>query len=249
MHTPDELAAFLDRGYLHVPGALDADEIEELRRAFTAAGGERAWKVSQPDVLKERAFIALIEHPAILGRMRALFGDWTQLLSIDTLYQGPRSSSPERGWHRDFWMPGDVPLSVNTIVYLDDMVAERGPTAVIPGSQRGVSTMPDDRLDQRHPAEIEVPARAGDLVFINSALWHSGGRNRSDGPRRALYAYYGWWWLKRYDLERPLPGECLVGASPQRLRLLGLDQPQYDLHLFPRSGTVFDTLAQVPIPG
>ena len=44
----------------------------------------------------------LIEHPPILDRHRAIFGNQVQLLQYDLLRQGPRNSAfPERSWHRD----------------------------------------------------------------------------------------------------------------------------------------------------
>ena len=42
---------------------------------------------------------------------------------------------------------------------------------------------------------------AGDAILINGAIWHTGGCNRSGGLRRAVYLYYGYWWLRRFDVE------------------------------------------------
>jgi ectoine hydroxylase-related dioxygenase (phytanoyl-CoA dioxygenase family) len=79
---------------------------------------------------------------------------------------------------------------------------------------------------------VAVHASAGDAVFINSAIWHSGGRNRSDGLRRAIYLYYGYWWLKPYEADQQRPWQALEGAGEQRLRLLGVKMPAPDLHQY-----------------
>ena len=69
-------------------------------------------------------------------------------------------------------------------------------------------------------------------MFINSAIWHTGGRNRSDGLRRGIYLYYGYWWLKRYESHEALPWQALQGASEQRLPLLGVKMPDRDIHMY-----------------
>ena len=75
-------------------------------------------------------------------------------------------------------------------------------------------------------------ANAGDAVFINSAIWHSGGSNRSEGLRRGIYLYYGYWWLKRYEFDTLLPWQALENASEQRLKLLGVKMPGHDIHQY-----------------
>jgi ectoine hydroxylase-related dioxygenase (phytanoyl-CoA dioxygenase family) len=184
-------------------------------------------------LLKHQTFIDLIEHPPILDRHRAIFGDQTQLLQYDLLRQGPRNETfPLRAWHRDFVFPGEYPISINTILYLDDMMDERGPTYVLPGTHRGTANPPTSRVNEPLEGEVAAYAAAGDAVFINGAIWHTGSRNRSDGPRRSIYLYYGYWWLKPYEADQQRPWQCLANASEQRLRLLGVKMPQADLHQY-----------------
>lgn len=229
--TDDEKAFFLERGYLHARGVLDLAHLHRIRAEF-----DRVWalgrRCNQHELLQHPDLIDLIEHPPILERHRALFGNQVQLLQYDFLRQGPHSDFPERSWHRDFVPPGDWPLSVNTILYLDDMTPEKGPTLVVPGTHRGTELPPADRRDQPLDGEVAVLAQAGDAVFINSAVWHSGGRNRSDSLRRGIYLYYGYWWLKPYEAEQQRPWQCLEGASPERLSLLGVRMPDSDIHQY-----------------
>ena len=77
-----------------------------------------------------------------------------------------------------------------------------------------------------------VMADAGDALFINSAIWHSGSRNQTDGLRRGIYLYYGYWWMKRYEMDQTLPWQALEGATESRLQLLGLRMPDRDLHMY-----------------
>jgi ectoine hydroxylase-related dioxygenase (phytanoyl-CoA dioxygenase family) len=231
--TQEEKASFLERGYLLAKGVLDPQHLHRVQEAFDKVWEAESPSVAQHKLLKYPTFIELIEHPAILGRHQAIFGDQTQLLQYDLLRQGPKSDFPYRAWHRDFSFPGDIPLSINTILYLDDMTPDKGLTYVVPGSHRGTALPPKEGRNDSLPGEIGVIAEAGDAVFINSAIWHSGGRNASDGLRRGIYLYYGYWWLKRYGLDQPpLPYQAFEGASEQRLRLLGVKMPQRDLHMY-----------------
>lgn len=118
------------------------------------------------------------------------------------------------------------------IVYLDRMDDANGPTYVVPGTHRGVELPPADARGEPLPGEMPVHAEPGDAVFINSAIWHTGSRNQSQGLRRGIYMYYGYWWLKRYESGFALPPECLEGATETRLRLLGYRMPDSDLHIY-----------------
>ncbi|MEM7348596.1 MAG: phytanoyl-CoA dioxygenase family protein [Chloroflexota bacterium] len=230
MHTSTERAFFLEHGYLHIPGVLNQEELVHYRAEF-----DRVWALEQPKVnqhrlLKYDSFIQLIEHPAILQRQKAIFGAQTQLLQYDLLQQGPHSDYPARSWHRDFIFPGDRPLSINTIVYLDEMTDERGPTRVIPGSHRGEMYPPAESRHDPLLGEEAVYASAGDVCFINGAIWHTGGSNQTAGLRRGIFLYFGYWWLKRYEAETELPWQAKQNASQQRLELLGLKMPDRDIH-------------------
>lgn len=232
MITPEERDFFLEHGYLHVPGVLSGDHLTLIQDEF-----DRVWEMEKPKVnqhrlLKHQAFIDLIEHPPILDRQQAIFGQQVQLLQYDLLRQGPHSDRPPRAWHRDFVFPGDRPLTINTIIMLNEMTEERGPTRVVPGTHLGMQLPPPALRNQPLPGEVAVYAQPGDAVFINGAIWHTGGCNRTDGVRRGIYLYYGYWWLKRYESEQTLPWQALENAPEQRLRLLGLKMPDRDIHQY-----------------
>lgn len=232
MKTDAEQAFFLEHGYLHVQGVLDREQVDFYRTEFDRVWEQEAPKVNQHKLLKYQSFIDLIEHPPILERQQAIFGNQTQLLQYDLLRQDANSNMPARSWHRDFIFPGDRPHSINTIVYLDPMSHERGPTCVVPGTHRGEEYPPLDRIHTSLPGEVEVLAEPGDAVFINGAIWHSGGANRTQGLRRGIFLYFGWWWMKRYEHETDLPWQAKANSSELRLQLLGLKMPDRDVHQY-----------------
>lgn len=238
MYTVDEMRFFQEQGYLHAPNVLSADEL-----AFYRAEFDRIWEIEgktgrvwQYQLLKYQSFIDLIEHPNILGRIKAVFGNQSQLIAYDLLRQGPENSMKERSWHRDFTFPGDRPLAINTILYMDEMTEQRGPTRVVPRTHLGEQYPPPDQSNDPLPGEVACYGAAGDACFINGAIWHTGGKNKTTGLRRGIFLYYGYWWLKRYNEDTALPWQALQNASEARLKLLGVKMPDRDLHMYDPMG-------------
>ena len=110
---------------------------------------------------------------------------------------------------------------VNSMVMLDDMTPDNGPTRVVPGlAQMGadqrarrehgrgekIEVTPEDRADHArwtrwppHPKEIKLTGKAGSVAVINGSIWHGGTRNDSGAPRRVLHLAIG-----RRDLPQQL---------------------------------------------
>jgi ectoine hydroxylase-related dioxygenase (phytanoyl-CoA dioxygenase family) len=233
MITSKEKSFFLEHGYLVVENILEGAYLKQVQAAFDEAWeAENAPPCNQHRLLKYPAFRELIEHGPILDRHRAIFGQQVQLLQYELLRQGPRSEVPERTWHRDFAFPAEQPLAINTILFIDDITPAQGPTRVVPGSHKLADGPPAAKIHEPLQDEIAVTCPAGSAIFINAPIWHSGSRNVSDGLRRGIYLYYGYWWLKRYDADQELPWQALEDASEERLRLLGLKMPDRDLHMY-----------------
>ncbi len=232
MITPEEKAFFLEQGYLHVPGVLSGDYLAHIQSEFDRVWDLEKPRVSQHELLKYESFIKLFEYAPILDRHRAIFGAQVQLLQYDLLRQGARHQGKSRSWHRDFTFPGERPLAINTIILLDNMTEERGPTRVVPKTHLGERVPSSEEKNAVLPGEVAVYAAPGDAVFINCAIWHTGGINNTDSLRRGIYLYYGYWWLKRYNWEKALPWQAFEGADEQRLRLLGIKQPDWDIHMY-----------------
>jgi ectoine hydroxylase-related dioxygenase (phytanoyl-CoA dioxygenase family) len=80
--------------------------------------------------------------------------------------------------------------------------------------------------------EAAVRVRRGTAVVFNAQLWHSGGRNDSDRPRRALFPYFGHYWIKRMDefYRRPLPDYVVNHQDPLVRQLFGLGLTTESVH-------------------
>jgi ectoine hydroxylase-related dioxygenase (phytanoyl-CoA dioxygenase family) len=90
--------------------------------------------------------------------------------------------------HRDIrTFSGDMPLLLNTLVMLDDFTSENGATFMMTGSHKK-EQKPTDEEFYWH-AEQALGA-AGSILIFNSNLWHAGGNNQTDLPRRSVTPMY-----------------------------------------------------------
>src|SRR5438309_856361 len=168
MITEQEKDFFLEHGYLAVEGVLAGAHLTAIQQAFDDVWEAEGNKhVTQHGLLKYQPFIDLIEHPPILDRHRAIFGNQVQLLQYDVLRQGPHNTAfPERSWHRDFVFPGDRPLAINTILFIDDIRAATGPTRVVPGSHRGEAVPSHEQRGRALEEEAFTSAFGGGEVAV-----------------------------------------------------------------------------------
>jgi ectoine hydroxylase-related dioxygenase (phytanoyl-CoA dioxygenase family) len=134
---------------------------------------------------------------------------------------------------------------VNSMVMLDDMTADNGPTRVVPGSHKWVPinvpdvnmgevteirVTPEDRAimptdpTAPHPQEVRVTGKAGSVAVINGHIWHGGTRNESGAPRRVLHLAIGRRDLPQQLNEREhLTPELLERSGPAHRFLLDIE--------------------------
>jgi len=115
-------------------------------------------------------------------------------------------------------LPRPRPLmGIGTMVSLDEFTADNGATTLIPGSH----LWGDDRKPTR---EEMIPALmpAGSMVYFLNTLWHSGGANTSNKPRRSLTIQYCQPWLRTYEnMTVAIGWEDLDQVPKKLLSLLG----------------------------
>lgn len=221
--------SFAKDGFHLIRAALSEPELDRLRAEFDALFDAHPSGVDQTILLTSPTFIELLHHDRIQRYAREVYGEQLQLLMY-ALRRGHPGRGGDRNWHRDFDFVTDRLIAMNMIVYLDPMPAADGATVVLPGSHRQrVSPVanPSDIV----AGEIPVPAEPGDVLLNWSTLVHSGTPRNSGTPRRLVLLYFGPWWLKRYEHDRPVPWQGIVDAPQERLTLLGLRPPGRDLHV------------------
>ena len=104
--------------------------------------------------------------------------------------------------HRDVRSFQPWPMVLNTLVMLDDFTVENGATQLFRHSA-------DKRPTEAEFAlwHIPVVGNAGDVLLFNSNIWHRGGVNTTDKPRRSLTPMFCRPWVKpQFDYCRALAG-------------------------------------------
>lgn len=224
-------AAFEIEGYVVVRGLLTPSEADGAYASFdeiSAVGvsGERE-SGNERTLARVPLMLDALTRPRLHAALEPVFGDDLQLLSYDSLETAPHGGR-SRDWHADFGFRAPVTLSANVGLYLQDMTDDVGPLHVVPGSHRWDSGPTEGQRHEPIEGERKVPLTAGDAVVFDAQLWHTGSRNETDRPRRAVFAYFGRYWMKRMDAyyETPLP-DSITGseASPLLRQLFGIQAP------------------------
>jgi len=126
----------------------------------------------------------------------------------------PLHSDVQKRFKGDWWL-------TNSLIMVDDMTLDNGPTRIVPGSQHwpelnvpGENVMPSEVTDPDllafdaypedpfapYPGEVLVTIPAGSVAIFNSSCWHGGTRKKTDARRRMLHMTY-----TRRDLKQQLP--------------------------------------------
>jgi ectoine hydroxylase-related dioxygenase (phytanoyl-CoA dioxygenase family) len=191
-NTPQRelLRALEQDGYIVVPDVLDPMSIERLLLAFESAPpqADGTQHVAVTATTRELAtWNALEEFPLIAAAGAHVLG---RPYRVSAHGRNPLPGFGQQGLHAD-WRPraSTEPYYALTAIWmLDDFTIENGSPRVVPGSHRTAQPIPKSLAQPlaRHPAEKVVTGRAGSVLIFNGHLWHSGRRNDSKGPRRAI---------------------------------------------------------------
>jgi ectoine hydroxylase-related dioxygenase (phytanoyl-CoA dioxygenase family) len=230
-----DLTKFNELGYVVLDGLLSAADAARLYRCLADErqvpvrnGGQSG---NERHLLTEPQLRSVVLDRRLLETVQAVLGPDLQLLAFDSLDIPPRAG-PDRQWHADFRERFDRTICVNCAIYLMDMDDKTGPLYVIPGSHRWDRGPRADEVDVPHPLETKVPVCAGSAVLFDAQLWHTGSHNATDRPRRALFAYFGHYWMKRMDAfyRAPLPREILESSDELTRQLFGLGEIGPSVH-------------------
>ena len=143
--TPElqqEVSFFLKWGYLVVENAVSERQVAVLRGALDDTVRDRDEPFTHRLLEEDDRFAFLLDNPPVLRRITALLGTCVQLHSATARVTRP--GEPDQDWHRDGPWPvdpdgtpiGGTPGQINCGYYLDELTAENGPIAIVPGSQR-----------------------------------------------------------------------------------------------------------------
>jgi ectoine hydroxylase-related dioxygenase (phytanoyl-CoA dioxygenase family) len=184
---------------------------------------------------RSRSFVDLAAHPTVLATLDRVLGDHAtsyQLHLTQIIEIGP--GEPAQLVHRDQWafdfftFPSGFEVECHTMWAMSDFTEANGATRVIPGSHQ----WPDK---QRPTVEETIPAEMpkGSVLFYVGSLYHGGGPNRSDAPRRGVNVGYTLSWLRQEENQYlACPPEVARELPEDVARLAGYRRGAYALGYF-----------------
>jgi hypothetical protein len=233
-----------DRGFVRLGGFIAPERRQRLadriQALFDAEGAHAGSEFKQEPgarrlanlVDKGAIFVECIVEPEVLNYVAHVLGGRFKLSSLNARSANPRNrvSQPlhvDAGALPDaqgYWV-------CNTVWMLDDFTPENGALRVVPESHRRGRRPQDALADpaQPHPEEVLVTGRAGDLLVMNSHLWHGGTANDTDRPRLALHAFYCRWDKPQQQYQKALlRPETQAALDATARAVLALDDPLND---------------------
>lgn len=234
--SPGELTA-LDRfifeswGYFVIPAVLSEEEAAECYAACERmhAGRDRSFGQLGRGYELEPALERLIDHPAVLPKVRGLYGDRFVLQACWNTMQPARSGVG--GWHQDGSSAYDykqlgypVPLIQLRASFLltDQSEPGTGNMELIPGSHRAQVPLPEEVRQERGEVPIGhvICAPAGSVLVFHNAVWHRTYTHNGDRDRYTAHYIYSPPWVRSADRFGNSP-DFLERTTPLRRALMG----------------------------
>lgn len=157
-------------------------------------------------------------HENVLPIVEAIFDKECLLSSFCSLVLGPGQEA--QPMHEDTQLiplpRPHIPITLNAIWALSDFRNDNGATRIVPGSHK-LDHAPEYG---RQYDSVVATMPAGSVMLFDSALWHAGGANESDGRRFAFSCAYCWGWMRQQEnLQLGIPKE-VAARFPRRLQEL-----------------------------
>ncbi|OYD76192.1 UNVERIFIED_ORG: ectoine hydroxylase-related dioxygenase (phytanoyl-CoA dioxygenase family) [Burkholderia sp. CF145] len=197
--TKDFHMESLDRvGFFVLKGAVSKAKVEEIRVKLYAAyeaqiaevGGEENLKKIKDDGIARALFAYdpifikdVLCNSATEPYLAAALDTNYTLYSQVGVFSKPRNELYQVAWHREVQYQHFTvsrPLAVQTLFILNDFNEETGGTYFLPSSHL-FEKFPSDEFVLRN--QVQPVLEPGDIVVMNSMLYHRAGVNRSNADR------------------------------------------------------------------
>ncbi|QTN30432.1 phytanoyl-CoA dioxygenase family protein [Rhodoferax sp. AJA081-3] len=123
-----------------------------------------------------------------------------------------RSSTGAMPYHIDSFIPygGDYSSVVQCMLFLNHSTSQNGCTLAVPGSHKSAAYAPQGF----NPQAVAIEAEPGDMVVVDSRIWHATLANEANTSRWALIATFCRWYIKQsYDYPRVLSRAVFDGLK------------------------------------
>ena len=236
---PDQRQFFDDNGYLVVPGALTATEVESLTQISDRMIGQcdraenQHYVQLRPGIVEEPSFHPLLAHDATLPLVVQLLSTNINLHTTEIIYKFPESEAaePSRGWHRDIGMTQDlgpahiVRGGIKVGYCLTDFhEPQSGFTLFAPGSHKLPTPLPipEGRIDPENVVDLRL--NVGDAFLFENRVYHTSAPNLSERTSKVIIFGYSYRWMggRRDNMEQVWPERSVLEPRDEiRKQLLG----------------------------
>jgi len=163
---------------------------------------ERIWNSLQKTCFQDpQSFIDYYSNEVLALASKAWLGPGYQMTAqVNIVKPGSKAQSPHRDYHlgfqrdevvRNFPMHAQVLsqyLTLQCVIAHSDMSIETGPTKILPFSHQykeGYCAWRNPKyIDYFEENYIQYPLRKGDIAFLNPAVFHAAGENRTEDINR-----------------------------------------------------------------
>ena len=191
-------------GYAVLDSEYSPDNIAQISQAFDVAHaryvkvhGEAELKsIDELNTLRalltwgDPVFARLALNPLLMSALEMLIHGKFMLNQQNGIINPPGAAYNQGAWHRDFPYQHFVssrPLAINALFCVDDFTLENGATYVLPASHKS-GPFASEAFVERNA--VQVAAKAGSFILLDCMLFHTGGFNRTNRPRRAVNHVY-----------------------------------------------------------
>lgn len=227
-------------GYVHLRQIVRPDLLIRLNAAFDAASSSSAAPAPAeakpasgfydiPAVLDySDAFVDLVDMDSMFPILVALVGDDIQLTQTAArlFYPGVTFTAPfhsDLAHVRGFSHEHSLNFLVKAHYYLEDLAADQGCLAFIPGSHRWPAAYPrpGNMVDEQAEGVVKIVPRAGDAIIFNTHVMHMALDNKSGKVRKSIIYSFSHFWMKQYNSA--IPADLSRFTCRQRKQLFGVE--------------------------
>ena len=235
MLTIHQINHFRHSGYLVLPTRLERETVDEVKAAVAKdmeAAVEPVVRGKSGEVARlsavldrDQIFLDTARSEAVVGPLRSLLGENIEILKNRHNHVTVNARSSADDFHRDNlqWSRG----LLTVIFYLEDSTVARGCTELVPGTHLLPGVSHHHRLSEADwivesgllSQSVRIEAQAGQMLAIDSTLFHRIGENRTDETRMSMTI--GYQSVDEFiDQENPkrilVSGERIYGGNDRR---------------------------------
>lgn len=190
--TTAQVASFVARGFLPLPGVVPDDLNEAARdelhqilstwgspdRPYAPASGQ-----TLADIYPEPSAIgAVLRHPVVAGALRSLLGP-DPVFDHDFVHHKPANDPFGQYLHQDAMVDPNLAFDVQLFYFPHEVAPDGGGTGFVPGTHLRRVHETDVGRYKHMLGERQWTGPAGSVVLFHQGLWHRGMPNPSDAER------------------------------------------------------------------